>query len=134
MMSANGELDSTCGMARNVPVQIGDITVHFQIHVLEEAPYDMLIGRPFDALTQSIVENDKNGGAIITMTDPNTGHKCTIGTYARGRGRHIEPPPDGVLEPMDRPPKATNLYAANMESDEEHESSVENVNFHSSKI
>ena len=131
MMSANGELNPTCGLARNVPVLIGDITVYFQIHILNEAPYDMLIGRPFDALVESRVINDKTGGAVLTITDPNSGQKCTIGTYARGRGKHIEPPPIESLESMNRPRQT--LHTVSENPVEEKEDTPE-VNFHSSKI
>lgn len=133
MMSANGELNSTLGMARNVPVFIGDMTIYFQIHILEDAPYEMLIGRPFDALARTRIENDINGGQIITMTDPNDGHRCTIGTFARGKGKHIEPPPDGSLEPMDRPAAETHFQAAQSPSTEKL-ISEEEINFPSSKI
>ena len=128
MMSANGELNPTCGLARNVPVLIGDFTVYFQIHILNEAPYDMLIGRPFDALVESQVVNDKTGGTVVTITDPNTGQKCTIGTYARGKGKIIEPPPtEGTLESMERP-------GAMLHSVTDDDRVEEDANFPSSKI
>ncbi|KIK52779.1 hypothetical protein GYMLUDRAFT_179768, partial [Collybiopsis luxurians FD-317 M1] len=118
MMSVNGELNPTGGMARNVPCTIGDIVVHFQIHVIEDAPYDMLIGRPFGTLVQTRVENFKDGGQQLTLTDLNDGHHYTIGTYARGKGIKVEPLPDPTLEPMDRPK----------------EEKVNDTNFHSSMI
>ena len=62
MMSANGGVDQSLGLARNVPFVIGDITVYLQVHILRNLAYDILLGRPFDVLTQSIVRNfaDKN--------------------------------------------------------------------------
>ena len=51
MMSANGGVDQSLGLARNVPFLVGDITLYLQIHVLRAPAYDILLGRPFDILT-----------------------------------------------------------------------------------
>ncbi|KAG6825296.1 hypothetical protein H0H93_000868, partial [Arthromyces matolae] len=48
MQSANGTVDSSLGLARNVPCSIGDITLYLQIHVLRNPSYDILLGKPFD--------------------------------------------------------------------------------------
>ena len=121
MLSANGELNPTAGLARNIPCTIGDIVVHLQIHIIDEAPYDMLIGRPFDALAQTTIRNFKDGDQEITLIDPNDGHQCTIGTYAKGKGIQVKPPPSNMLDSADRvkqPPVED----------------PEPVNFHSSRI
>lgn len=55
MESANGEINLTLGLARNVPFHFGDITVYCQVHVVRHAAFDMLMRRPFDVLTFSIV-------------------------------------------------------------------------------
>jgi hypothetical protein len=34
MMSANGGIDQSLGLSRNVPFLVGDITVYLQVHVL----------------------------------------------------------------------------------------------------
>ena len=55
MMSANGGVDQSLGLARNVPFVVGDITVYLQVHILRNPAYDILLGWPFDVLTQSII-------------------------------------------------------------------------------
>ncbi|KAF8801225.1 hypothetical protein BYT27DRAFT_7072500, partial [Phlegmacium glaucopus] len=87
MESANGTLDWSLGLARNVPFQIGTITLYVQVHVIKSPSYDILLGRPFDVLTESIIRNFANEDQTITLSDPNTGQRITIPTFARGTGR-----------------------------------------------
>ena len=93
MQSANGTLNSTRGLARNVPFTFGDITIFMQVHIMDDVPYDVLIGRPFDVLCETEIKNAKNGDQFITITDPNTGRKVTIPTYPRGERPSIKPRP-----------------------------------------
>lgn len=85
MQSANGELDRSLGLARNVPLRIGDITLYVQIHVIRSPAYDILLGRPFDILTQSVIRNYSNEDQMITIHDPNTRREVTVPTMPRGR-------------------------------------------------
>jgi hypothetical protein len=87
MQSANGEVDQSLGLARNVPVQIGDITLYVQIHIIRSPAYDILLGRPFDILTESVVRNFANEDQTVTIFDPNSGRRATVPTSARGRPR-----------------------------------------------
>lgn len=87
MQSANGTLDKSLGLARNVPVSIGDITLYLQIHVLRGPAYDILLGRPFDILTRSIVRNFANENQTITIHDPNSYRTATVPTVPRGPPR-----------------------------------------------
>ena len=84
MESANGTFDWSLGLARNVPFKIGDITLYFQVHIISSPSYSVLLGRPFDVLTESVVRNFSNEDQTITITDPNSGHQCTIPTFPRG--------------------------------------------------
>jgi hypothetical protein len=90
MMSANGGVDQSLGLARNVPFLVGDITLYLQIHVLRAPAYDILLGRPFDVLTQSVVRNYANENQTVTIKDPNTGRKATVPTIARGSFRFAD--------------------------------------------
>ncbi len=87
MQSANGEVDQSLGLSRNVPVQIGEITLYVQIHVIRSPAYDILLGRPFDILTESVVRNFANEEQTVTIFDPNSGRRATVPTSARGRPR-----------------------------------------------
>ena len=89
MQSANGEVDQSLGLARNVPIQIGDMTLYIQIHIIRSPAYDILLGRPFDVLTESVVRNFANEDQTITIFDPNSGRRATVPTSARGRPRRL---------------------------------------------
>jgi hypothetical protein len=51
MESANKSLERTLGLAKNVPFLFGTIIVYLQVHVLGNAAYEVLLGRPFDIVT-----------------------------------------------------------------------------------
>ena len=83
MISANGTTNQSLGLARNVPFQIGAITFYLQVHVIRSPSYDILLGRPFDILTESIIRNFANEDQTITIRDPNSGRRVTIPTLPR---------------------------------------------------
>lgn len=85
MQSANGGVDRSLGLARNIPFAIGDMVFYLQVHVIREAAYDILLGRPFDILASTVVRNYKNEDQTITLTCPNTGRCVTIPTLPRGK-------------------------------------------------
>ena len=88
MQSANGEIDETLGLVRNVPIQIGEITLYLQFHIVRNPTYDILLGRPFDVLVESIVRNFENEGQMVTIHDPNSGKMATVPTFAHGTHPH----------------------------------------------
>ena len=85
MESANKTLEKTLGLAKNVPFIFGPITVYLQVHVIGRAAYKVLLGRPFDTITESEVKNSKDGSQSLTLTDLNTGERCVMNTHERGR-------------------------------------------------
>ncbi|KAJ6589444.1 hypothetical protein B0H19DRAFT_1303678, partial [Mycena capillaripes] len=88
MQSANGSVSPSLGLARNVPFRISDIILYLQVHIVRNPAYDVLLGRPFDVLTQSIIRNFANEDQTITICDPNTGKLATVPTVPRGPPRH----------------------------------------------
>ena len=85
MQSANRALEQTLGLAKNVPFVFGNITVYLQIHVMEAPAYKVLLGRPFDTVTESLVKNERDGSQSLTLTDPNSGERYVMRTYERGK-------------------------------------------------
>ena len=83
MMSANGGVDQSLGLACNVPFLVGDITLYLQVHILCAPAYNILLGRPFNVLMQSIIRNYADENQTITIIDPNTGHRATVSTILR---------------------------------------------------
>ena len=90
MQSANGEVDKSLGLARNVPFCFGRVTVYLQVHVIRSPAYDILLGRPFNVLTQSVIRNFMNEDQTITIHDPNSGQNATVPTFARGTRRYLQ--------------------------------------------
>src|SRR5271168_2373121 len=88
MESANGNINPSLGLSRNVPFQIAKITVYLQVHIIHSPAYDVLLGRPFDILTESVVGNFANKGQTITFRDPNTGWGVTVPTLPRSQKHH----------------------------------------------
>ena len=78
MQSANREVDKLLGLARNVPFHVGDVTVFLQVHVIRSPAYDILLGRPFDVLTESVVHNFANEDQTITIHNPNSRTNVTV--------------------------------------------------------
>ena len=87
MQSANGEVDQSLGLAHNVPIQISNMTLYIQVHIIHSPTYDILLGRPFNILTESVVRNFANKDQTITIFDPNSGCRVTVPTSARGHPR-----------------------------------------------
>ena len=83
MQSANGSVNVSLGLARNVPFTVAEITFYLQVHVIREPAYDVLLGRPFDVITTSVVRNFVNEDQSIMVHDPNTGRTATIPTFPR---------------------------------------------------
>lgn len=81
MQSANGTVDSSLGLARNVPFNIGDLTFYLQVHIIRNPTYNVLLGRPFDIITGSTINNFANEDQTITVRDPNTGKAATVLTF-----------------------------------------------------
>ena len=84
MVSANGGIDQALRLACNVPFLVSNITLYLQVHVLCAPSYDILLGCPFNILTQSIIRNYMDKNQIITIIDLNTGQKVTILTILCG--------------------------------------------------
>ena len=84
MQSANREVDETLGLAWNVPILVGDITLYVQFHIVRNLAYGVLLGQPFNILVESIVRNYSNEDQTITIHDPNSGRIATIPTFPCG--------------------------------------------------
>ncbi|KAI0277654.1 hypothetical protein BC826DRAFT_875443, partial [Russula brevipes] len=52
MEGANGSTSWTLGCAEYLPITIGDISFRIHAHVVQDAPYRLLLGRPFQHLLQ----------------------------------------------------------------------------------
>jgi len=60
------------------------------VHIPCTPSYDILLGCPFDILTQSIICNYTDKNQTITIIDPNTSQKATIPTILRSSFRFVD--------------------------------------------
>ena len=78
MQLANREVDETLGLAHNMPILVRDITLYIQFHIVCNLAYNVLLGRPFDILVESIVQNYSNKDQTIMIHDLNSGRIVTV--------------------------------------------------------
>jgi hypothetical protein len=57
--------------------------LYLQAHIIRDPAYNVLLGRPFDVLMESVVKNFSDENQTITIRDPNTGQIVTIPTITR---------------------------------------------------
>jgi hypothetical protein len=78
--------DKTMGLLlQDLKIDISGYDFYLQVQVMKEAPYEMLLGRPFFMLTQATHKHFDNGESRPTLFDPNIGDKITFPTRARNR-------------------------------------------------
>jgi len=96
MQSANSTTSSTMGCIENLKMSFGQLHLYLQVQVVEEAPYEVLLGRPFSTLTSLESRNFTNGDQHVTLTNPNNrAERVTIPTYPRSNCcPHRPSPPD----------------------------------------
>jgi len=87
MESASNHVERTLGVARNVPFDIGPVKLFLQVHILENPPYRVLLGKPFETLAATVIQTYEDGSSEIVVKDPNTKRIAVVPTYKRG-----EPP------------------------------------------
>ncbi|KAJ3748659.1 hypothetical protein DFH05DRAFT_1520266 [Lentinula detonsa] len=83
LQSANGRMDWSLGLAKDVPFRFGEVLAFLQAHIVDSPAYDVLIGRPFEVLMQANVQNFASGDQHITLTDPNSYKSITFPTIPR---------------------------------------------------
>ncbi|KAE9384808.1 hypothetical protein BT96DRAFT_793580, partial [Gymnopus androsaceus JB14] len=72
LKSANGKTDWMLGIARDVPFCFGKVTTILQVHIVNSPAYDVLLGSPFEVLTQAWSQSFLSSNQHITITGPNT--------------------------------------------------------------
>ncbi|KNZ72094.1 hypothetical protein J132_04375 [Termitomyces sp. J132] len=88
--SANKQVNESVGLAHNVPFTfVEGFTVYLQVHIFEKPAYTILLGRPFDTLIESNIQNLQDGSAIIIIRDPNTGRRTALPTIERKKNGEI---------------------------------------------
>ena len=83
MQSANGKVNESLELTCNVPFRIGTIIIYLQVHVIQMPAYNVLLGQPFDTLTENVIHNFSNQDQTITIQDPNSRKRVTIPTFSK---------------------------------------------------
>ena len=98
MISANASSNQTIGLIHDLKVTIGAYNFYLQVQVVENASYEMLLGRPFLTLTEANTQHYANGDSHITLQDPNSKAIITLPTRARGNAQDQHSAHVGSLE------------------------------------
>ncbi|KNZ74272.1 hypothetical protein J132_07434 [Termitomyces sp. J132] len=86
MESANSQVNTPVGLAKNVLFTFAEgFIIYLQVHIFVKPAYTVLLGHPFDTLTESNIQNFQDGSAIITIRDPNTGCWTALPILQRGK-------------------------------------------------
>ncbi|KNZ76603.1 hypothetical protein J132_09347 [Termitomyces sp. J132] len=57
MESANSQVNTSVGLAKNVPFTFAEgFTIYLQVHIFVKPAYTVLLGCPFDTLTESNIQ------------------------------------------------------------------------------
>jgi transposase InsO family protein len=86
MTSANSSENNLYGCAEHLPLKIGSITCHVQAHVVQDAPFEILLGMPFiEHVRATLHSRDVDGELqwICHIVDPyKEGHHLDVPTFA----------------------------------------------------
>jgi len=83
MESANTTSNDTMGLIPDFKINIGGYDFYVQAQVVEKAPYEILLGRPFFVMTRALIQHFEDEGSHMTMTDPNTKAIISVPTKER---------------------------------------------------
>ena len=88
LQSANKTVDHSMGLAKNILFLFGTIMIYLQVHIIRDPAYQVLLGRLFDAITESNIQNLADGGQMIMLRDPNSGVASTLTTFEHGKPKY----------------------------------------------
>ena len=84
MEGANSSTSWTIGCAENLSMSIGNINFQVHAYVVENAPFRLLLGRPFHNLLLSRLEDNADGSVNLSIHDPtDQSHTVQVPTKAR---------------------------------------------------
>ena len=86
MVAADHSRSSTLGTLENVLLKFGDVELYIQVQVVEDAPFNILLGQPFFAVAGAQTSHSTSGEQLITLKDPNSGSVLTLATKGKGEG------------------------------------------------
>ena len=82
MTAANSTVERSIGLIPRLKLQFGPVEMVVQAHVMNNAPFNVLLGRLFFQAGWCRTTDFANGEQHITLTDPRTKADITIPTHA----------------------------------------------------
>jgi hypothetical protein len=70
MEGANGTVSKTLGCAENLVMKVGDVEFEIHAHIIDHAPFRLLLGRPFHHLLLCRLEDHPDGRVDVSVRDP----------------------------------------------------------------
>ncbi|KAG6326994.1 hypothetical protein ID866_12094 [Astraeus odoratus] len=86
--ATNKSKEEMLGVVENVCLKISGMEFKLQIHVVGDAPFDLLLGCPFFSLSSCVTRDQMLGDQSISLTDLNTGVQMLLPTRKRERPSH----------------------------------------------
>ena len=83
MKSANNTTEHSLWLVPRLKLRFGLVEMVVQVHIMDNAPFDILLGRPFFRAGQCCTFDFANGEQHITLTDLATGREVTIPTHTK---------------------------------------------------
>ncbi|KAG6328600.1 hypothetical protein ID866_10491 [Astraeus odoratus] len=83
--AANKSKEEMLGIVENMRLKIGGMEFKLQIHVVGDAPFDLLLGHPFFSLASCVTCDQMLGDQSILLMDPNMGIQMLLPTRKRER-------------------------------------------------
>jgi hypothetical protein len=84
MKGANGATNWTVGCAKDLTLQVGDVSFKVHVHVVEHASFGLLLGWPFQQASLCRFEDLPNGKVEISVCDPtNTSRRVFLSSCPR---------------------------------------------------
>ncbi|KDQ13317.1 hypothetical protein BOTBODRAFT_111558 [Botryobasidium botryosum FD-172 SS1] len=90
MENANNSTNETIGFLPEVQFGFGGIPIWLKVQVVDNAPFEILLGRPFFSLTSCVTNDYISGEQRITLTDPESGKALTFATAEKAKRRREE--------------------------------------------
>ena len=88
--TADTAKSSTLGLIPNAKFTIANIDVILQVQVVRQAPFQVLLGRPFFAVTECETKDFVSGDQYVTLTDPtDRSRQCKVATGIRNVTREV---------------------------------------------
>ena len=70
MEGANGATNWTLGCAEYLTMQVGNVPFKIHVHIVEDVPFQLLLGWPFRRAVSSTIEDLPNGETEVSVRDP----------------------------------------------------------------